>query len=79
MTVSTLLIEGSFSELAEELGQYFDSIEDTGLTKEVEPLLQEIRDSTEGDQTRTQDEVLKKLVQKAPILNNASERGRNTA
>lgn len=76
MTVSTLLIEGSFPELAEELAQYFDSIEDTGLLKEIEPLLQETRETADSDQARIQDEILKKLVQKAPILNNVSERGR---
>ncbi|KAK4996279.1 hypothetical protein LTR66_004077 [Elasticomyces elasticus] len=70
--VNTLLIEGSFEELTEELATYLDSInnaqghQETTVHDDVSTLLQK-----EGDQ---KDEVLKKLVTASSILNSAPER-----
>ncbi len=68
---NTLLIEGSFEELAEELAQYIDAIkktqgEEATLQAEVTPL------SEQGQK----DEVLKKIVTASAILNAAPEKGR---
>ncbi|KIV94323.1 hypothetical protein PV10_02097 [Exophiala mesophila] len=82
---NTLLIEGTFSELAEELAQYLDvlakSAEGAGVNAEIEPLLNPLReseqnpDSVDDSQNQKQkDEVLKKLVTKAPVLHSAPER-----
>lgn len=78
MAVSTLLIEGTFPELAEELAQYFDSIEDNGLAGELESSLTQLRENPDNtaDNASIQDEILKKIVSKATVLNNASERGK---
>ncbi|KAK4957760.1 hypothetical protein LTR28_005666, partial [Elasticomyces elasticus] len=71
--INTLLIEGSFEELAEELATYLDSVnnaqghQETTVHDDVSTLLQK-----EGDQ---KDEVLKKLVTASSILNSAPERG----
>ena len=68
---NTLLIEGTFEELADELAQYIDDVrrkqsEDSpALRAEVTPLL---------DQSQ-KDEALKKLVTASSILNSAPERG----
>ncbi|KKY29115.1 putative pci domain protein [Phaeomoniella chlamydospora] len=67
---NTLLIEGSFVELAEELAQYIDTInkveDDSGLKSEIAPVLQQIRDveQPEGEQNAApnpahQDTVIK--------------------
>jgi translation initiation factor 3 subunit M len=82
---NTLLIEGTFSELAEELAQYLDTIakseEGAGVQAETEQLLNNIREaeqSQEPDESSLQsnkDEVLKKIVTKAGVLNSAPERG----
>lgn len=83
---NTLLIEGTFSELAEEFAQYLDALskaeEGAGVLAEIGQPLNNIR---EAEQTQEQvddaalqsqkDEVLKKLVTKASILNSAPERG----
>lgn len=81
-----LLIEGTFSELAEEFAQYLDvqskAEEGAGVQAEIGSQLNSIREAeqTEGEvdeaaiQTQ-KDEVLKKLVTKASILNTAPERG----
>ncbi|EHY52139.1 hypothetical protein HRR83_003296 [Exophiala dermatitidis] len=82
---NTLLIEGTFSELAEEFAQYLDALskaeEGAGVLAEIGQPLNNIR---EAEQTQEQvddaalqsqkDEVLKKLVTKASILNSAPER-----
>ncbi|KAK5806891.1 hypothetical protein VI817_001149 [Penicillium citrinum] len=76
---TTLLIEGSFSELAEEFANYVDSIRKEGsLQSEIAPLLQPIRqqEQAEGEPDRKQyDEVLKKIVASATALNGAPEKG----
>ena len=68
---NTLLIEGTFEELADELAQYIDDVrkkqsEDSpALRAEVTPLL---------DQSQ-KDEALKRLVTASSILNSAPEKG----
>jgi translation initiation factor 3 subunit M len=69
-TTNTLLIEGSFAELADEFAQYIDSLrknaaEGSQLEPEVSALLQDGK----------KDEALKKLVGAASILNTAPEKG----
>ena len=68
---NTLLIEGSFEELAEELAHYIDEIkrkqgdDGAGLQAEVTPLLEQ----------SYKDEALKKLVTGSAVLNTAPEKG----
>jgi len=72
---NTLLIEGTFEELAEELAQYIDDVrkkqsEDSSTIKtEVTPLLEQGQ----------KDEALKKLVTASAILNSAPEKGMSWA
>lgn len=84
MTISTLLIEGSFPELAEELAQYLDSLsEGAGVTGSIESELNQMREAESQESTdnasiqKLRDDVLKKIITKATILNNAPERGRD--
>ena len=69
--INTLLIEGSFEELADELSQYIDDVrkklsEDSpSLKAEVTPLLEQGQ----------KDEALKKLVTGSSFLNSAPEKG----
>ena len=69
--INTLLIDGSFEELAEELAHYIDEIrkkngeESSNIQGEVSPLLEQGQ----------QDEVLKKLVTGSSALNKAPEKG----
>lgn len=85
---NTLLIEGSFSELAEELSQYIDTVakaeEGAGLVAEVEPLLSAIREAEQSQDPQSihssevqkaKDDALKKMVTKASALNSAPEKG----
>lgn len=68
---NTLLIEGSFEELADELAHYIDEVQkkqtpDSANTQaEVTPLLEK----------NQKDEVLKKLVTGSEVLNTAPEKG----
>jgi translation initiation factor 3 subunit M len=68
---NTLLIEGSFEELADEFALYLDNLvkaqgdANSSIQSELEPLLKE-------DQ---KDEVLKKLVTGSTALNSAPEKG----
>ncbi|KAK8256256.1 eukaryotic translation initiation factor 3 subunit M [Phyllosticta capitalensis] len=68
---NTLLIEGSFEELADELAQYLDALrksqgeESSALQTEVGQLLEENK----------KDEVLKKLVTGSAALSGAPEKG----
>ncbi|KAJ5092131.1 Eukaryotic translation initiation factor [Penicillium alfredii] len=75
---TTLLIEGSFSELAEEFAQYVDALRKEGnLQSEIAPLLQPLRqqEQSEGEpDLKQRDEVLKKLVSAATALNGAPEK-----
>ncbi|KAJ8606479.1 hypothetical protein MRB53_040938 [Persea americana] len=81
MSTSTLLIEGSFPELAEELAQYLDSLnESAGVHSSIEGELGQIREA-ESQETpdgskiqKSRDDVLKKIITKATLLNNAPER-----
>ena len=69
---NTLLIEGSFEELADELAHYVDEIrkkqgeDGASLQAEVTPLLEQSH----------KDEALKKLVTGSTVLNAAPEKGR---
>ena len=82
MTVSTLLIEGSFPELAEELAQYLDGLDESaGIAKGIESDLGQLREG-ETQETpdnaalqKSRDNVLKKIITKATVLNAAPERG----
>lgn len=66
---NTLLIEGSFDELAEEFANYLDDVKrkqgdtNTAIHSEISPLLEQ------------RDEVLKKLVTGSAVLNSAPEKG----
>lgn len=68
---TTLLIEGTFDELADELAQYLDNLkksqgdEGSNVQAEVAQLLQEGK----------KDDVLKKLVMGSQALNQAPEKG----
>ena len=68
-SINTLLIEGSFEELANELASYIDGIRksDSPIQPEVAKLLED---------SKPQD-VLKKLVTNASVLNSAPEKGRH--
>ncbi len=78
---TTLLIEGSFSELAEEFAAYLDALtkpDDTTIQTEVAPLLQPLREQEQNDtqsDPSKRDAVLKKLVSAAEVLNTAPEKG----
>ncbi|PWY67690.1 hypothetical protein BO83DRAFT_365537 [Aspergillus eucalypticola CBS 122712] len=78
---TTLLIEGSFTELADEFAQYIDALRkseaSSSLQSEISPLLQPLREQeqSEAEPDRKQrDEVLKKLVSAAVVLNSAPEK-----
>ncbi|KAJ5641014.1 Eukaryotic translation initiation factor [Penicillium herquei] len=75
---NTLLIEGSFAELAEEFAQYIDALRTEGsLQTEIAPLLEPIRqqEQSEGEpDLKQRDEVLKKIVAAAAVLNGAPEK-----
>ena len=80
----TLLIEGSFSELAEEFAQYLDNLskseEGTGVQADIGPILNKLREAEQNqestDSTQKQkDDVLKKIVTKSAVLNGAPEKG----
>ena len=83
---NTLLIEGTFSELSEELAQYLDTLSkveaDSGVAAEIAPALNEIREKEAGEEApdatalqKQKDDALKKIVGKAGVLNSAPERG----
>lgn len=78
---TTLLIEGSFSELADEFAQYIDAIrksDTSSLQADIAPLLEPLRqqEQTDAEPDRKQrDEVLKKIVSAAAVLNSAPEKG----
>ena len=68
---NTLLIEGSFEELIDELAHYIDEVQkkqtpdNANLQAEITPLLEKGQ----------KDEVLKKLVTGSDVLNIAPEKG----
>ena len=69
--INTLLIDGTFEELADELGHYVDEVKKKGgdansnIQSEIAPLLEQGQ----------KDEVLKKLVTGSSALNAAPEKG----
>ena len=71
---NTLLIEGSFEELADELAHYIDDVqkkqnpESANTQAEIAPLLEK----------EQKDEALKKLVTASDVLNTAPEKGAST-
>ncbi|PLB36680.1 PCI domain protein [Aspergillus candidus] len=77
---NTLLIEGSFSELADEFAQYVDAVRKSdaaSLQADISPLLEPLRqqEQTDSEPDRKQrDEVLKKIVSAATVLNSAPEK-----
>jgi len=84
MATQTLLIEGSFPELAEELAQYIDSIDEgAAVSSDIAQDLDNIRQAEAQDTPdvnsirKSRDEVLKKIVTKATTLNGAPERGKH--
>lgn len=71
--VNTLLIEGSFEELCDELATYVDSLgsaqgQQTSIQSEIQSLLQEDK----------KDDALKRIVAASPVLSTAPERGAQT-
>ena len=70
-SMNTLLIEGSFEELSDELAHYVDEIrkrqgeDGASLQADITPILEQGQ----------KDEVLKKLVTGSAILNAAPEKG----
>ena len=86
---NTLLIEGSFTELAEELAQYIDTqakADGNGVQADIQQLLASIRESEQSQESADEatvqnqkNEVLKKIVTKAQVLNGAPERGMKTS
>lgn len=78
---TTLLIEGSFSELADEFAHYLDALrknDSPSVHADIAPLLQPLRQQEQNDDQpdlKQRDEVLKKLVGSAAVLNSAPEKG----
>ena len=70
---NTLLIEGTFEELAEELAQYIDDVQKkqnpdaTPIKSDITPLLAQGK----------KDDALKRLVTASAALNYAPERGQS--
>ena len=70
-STNTLLIEGTFEELVDELAHYIDDVrkkqseDSASLRSEITPLLEQGQ----------KDEALKKLVTSSSILNSAPEKG----
>ena len=69
---NTLLIEGSFEELAEELAQYLDNVKKTQSEDGSSTVHGEVMRLLEQNQ---KDDVLKKLVTASVVLNSAPEKG----
>ncbi len=82
---TTLLIEGTFKELIEELADYIDNTKksqgnvESTLRSEVEPLLKKYTTAEEGDDAEevetTRDDVLRPVVASSIALNGVPERG----
>ncbi|KAG5301236.1 PCI domain-containing protein [Histoplasma ohiense] len=82
---NTLLIEGTFAELADELAQYIDAIRkvEKGVYAEITPALEALRGMDQIEEPSAaqrqqilskRDEVLKKIVVAAQALNAAPEK-----
>lgn len=87
---NTLLIEGSFSELSEELAQFIDGVakaeEGAGLRADIKSNIEAIQQIEQAEDSQTtdqaklgqlKDDTLKKIVTKAEELNNAPEKGKD--
>ncbi|KAL1983902.1 hypothetical protein VTN96DRAFT_9755 [Rasamsonia emersonii] len=78
--INTLLIEGTFTELCEELAQYLDVLrkdEGSNLSADIAPLLEPLRQQEQNGEEpdlKQRDEVLKKIVTAAAVLNAAPEK-----
>jgi translation initiation factor 3 subunit M len=68
---TTLLIEGTFEELVDELAQYIDNLK-KGQGDESSQVQEEC---TQLVQENKKDEVLKRLVTGSAVLNQAPEKG----
>jgi translation initiation factor 3 subunit M len=68
--VSTLLVEGTFDELAEELSIYIDNLRKT--QGEEETVRSEVIKYKDSEQ---KDDALKALVGASAVLNSAPEKG----
>jgi len=64
---NTLIVEGTFEELVDELATYIDN-----LRKDVEPIQPEVSKLL---QDGNQEDALKKLVGNSAVLNTAPEKG----
>lgn len=80
---NTLLIEGSFTELCEELAQYLDVLRTNeagpSVNDEISPLLEGLRQQEQNGEEPNlgqRDEVLKKIVAAGALLNSAPEKGK---
>lgn len=71
---NTLLIEGSFEELADELAVYIDNLKKA--QGEENPAVQS--DVKKALEANSKDDALKSLVGQAAILNSAPEKGQHT-
>lgn len=68
---TTLLIEGSFEELADELAQYIDTLKNSHGEANSTVQSEVAQQLEEGKK----DEALKKLVTGSTVLNQAPEKG----
>lgn len=88
--INTLLIEGTFTELVDELAQYVDALRKSAgtegsLREEIAPALDKLREKEGSEQEQSEaeqkqvlsqrDEVLKKVVVACQLLNSAPEKG----
>ncbi|KAL1953001.1 hypothetical protein VTO42DRAFT_3772 [Malbranchea cinnamomea] len=86
--VNTLLIEGTFTELVDELAQYVDALRKTqnenSLRADIAPALDKLRETEQSEHELTEaqnkevlkerDEILKKVVVACSVLNSAPEK-----
>jgi translation initiation factor 3 subunit M len=70
---TTLLIEGSFEELADELAQYIDNLKKSQ-GDESSKIQQETAEDLKDNK---KDDALKKLIMGSQSLNQAPEKGRD--
>jgi translation initiation factor 3 subunit M len=68
---TTLLIEGTFEELADELAQYIDNLKNSH-SEGGSNVQKEVAEELEAGK---KDEVLKKLIMGSAVLNQAPEKG----
>lgn len=71
---NTLLIEGTFEELADELAHYIDELQKKQAPDKAN-LQAEVTSLVGKGENGNKDDVLKKLVTASPLLNTAPERG----